>query len=78
MSMANLGAINVKTLKCSLEKEFMKLICMNHQMIFMLFEVDGCHSSMYSPLTLDVKDILWMDDSIDEISCSIGCQNHLM
>ena len=68
MSMPDHVAIGVETLKidsgCSLEKEFIELICMNSWMVLYLTinQVDSCHGCVCGPLTWDIKDILWMDN----------------
>ena len=70
MSMADPIAIDVETLMidsgCPLEKEFTKLIRMNHSMVLYLTvnQVDSCHGCVCGPLTWDTKDILWMDDCV--------------
>ena len=57
MSMADLVAINVETLRidsgCSLEKEFIELICINPLMVLYLSvnQVDSCHDFVYDLLT---------------------------
>ena len=57
MSMVDLVAINVKTLRidigCSLKKEFFELIRLNPLMVFyqIISQVDSCHSCICGPLT---------------------------
>ena len=57
MSMADPVASNVKTLMidsgCSLEKEFIELICMNPLMVLYIAvnQVDSCHCCICGPLT---------------------------
>ena len=63
MTIANPVAIGVETVqidsRCSLEKEFTKLICMNPWIVLYLIinEVDVCHGFVCGPLTWDTKDI---------------------
>ena len=70
MSMANLIAIGVETLRIdsgwSLEKEFTELIRMNPWMVLYLTvnQVDSYHGCVCSPLTWDTSDILWMDNRV--------------
>ena len=51
---------------CSLEKEFTRLIHMNPRMVLFLIvnQVYLCHGYVCGPLTLDTKDILWMDKRV--------------
>ena len=57
MSLADPVAIDVETLMihsgCSLDKEFIELICMNPFKILDLIvnQVNSCHSCQFSPLT---------------------------
>ena len=57
MSMVDPIAIGVETLRidsgCSLEKEFIELICMNPLMVIYLIinQVDSCHGCVHGPLT---------------------------
>ena len=70
ISMANLVAINVVTPKidtgCSLEKEFIKFICMNPRMILYLIvnQLHLCHDYVCDSLTLYTKYVLWIHDCV--------------
>ena len=66
MSMTDVVAITVETprmdSRCTLEKEFTKLIRMNPFMVSHLTvnPVDLCHDCVRDALTWETKDIFWM------------------
>ena len=51
---------------CSLEKEFIELICINPLIVLYLFANQGylCHDCVCGSLTWDTKDIFWMVDRV--------------
>ena len=52
--------------RCSLEKEFIELICMNPWIVLcqIVNHIDSCQGYVRGHLTWDTKDILWIDDCV--------------